>query len=516
MGAHAVRSASGAKRWMNCPGSLRMEEDRPKTTTTAARLGTAAHALCEVCLKTKTDAWQWQGGYVRLDDREDATVHRPPATDDDYNLFDYMTIPANLEDGDAPIEQGHEDFPIDDAMVYGVQVYLDEVRAELARLGPMAELSVERRFSLNWLVGFDWDERLEELARQSGQEYVSPNGIWLNRLDGKLYHADGRRCWGPMFGTNDASVWLPFDHVTVFDYKNGFILVEVEESEQLSDYALGIAREIEWAFETLDLVIVQPNGRHADGPVRRWSTTKAYLRGFERRLRDGANATEQPDAPIRAGSWCQWCRASPVCRAFREETYRQAEVDFGDGYEEPTASVADAETSDEDLAQRMRVIPLLDMFIKSTETEVLRRLRESPTGEAPFGKLVRKRSKRRFREDLTETVLDPQTGEDVEVPVTAFELLERKGIPRELMFEEPKPKTPAKIEALRPPELMASLKANKVKAPAAYIKAMVAEVSFKPEGGITVAPVDDPRPPVDPSAAAMSDFKTYEEDSDDE
>lgn len=153
----------------------------------------------------------------------------------------------------------------------------------------------------------------------------------------------------------------------------------------------------------------------------------------------------------------------------------------------------------------MRAIPLLDSFIKATQTEALRRLRETPGGEACYGKLVRKKSNRAFRTDLTDEV----TGE----PLTAFDLLVEKGIPRELLYEEPKAKTPAKVEAIRPPELMAKLKAEKVKAPAAFIKALVAEVSHKPEGGITVVPLSDAREAVDPTAAAEADFDAVDDEA---
>ena len=48
---HAKLSASGAHRWINCPGSVRLEEDFPDTTSNYAREGTLAHALAEAKLK---------------------------------------------------------------------------------------------------------------------------------------------------------------------------------------------------------------------------------------------------------------------------------------------------------------------------------------------------------------------------------------------------------------------------------------------------------------------------------
>lgn len=506
--AHAVRNASGAKRWMNCPGSINMEHGRPNNSSDAARLGTAAHALGEACLLDGSEAYEWLGGYVRLDPTEQAVVYRPASSLDPESGDRTIIVPVHATDEGRP-PKGHEDFPIDADMADAVQVYLEAVRDELERLGEHAELQVEKRFNLSWLVGYDYDEDAEQEALAKGEYYVSPSGIRRDDF-GDLVHADGKPCHGPMFGTNDASVVLLFDHVSVFDYKHGQgVVVEVEDNEQELYYALGCAKELDWAFDTLDLVIVQPRARHADGKVRRWSTTKAYLKEFEERLRIAAIATEDPDAPLVAGDHCKFCKAAAVCPALREAAFDQAGVDFGDGFEEPSVMSVGPEDSDADLELRMRAIPLLDSFIKATQTEALRRLRETPGGEACYGKLVRKKSNRAFRTDLTE--VDPQTGEDR--PVTAFELLERQGIPRELLYEEPKPKSPAKVEAVRPPELMAKLKAEKVRAPAQFIKQVVAEVSFKPEGGITVAPLSDPREPVDPSAAAESDFDAVGDES---
>ncbi len=48
---HAVLSASGSHRWLNCIPSARLEEEFENTGSEAAREGTAAHALCEHKLK---------------------------------------------------------------------------------------------------------------------------------------------------------------------------------------------------------------------------------------------------------------------------------------------------------------------------------------------------------------------------------------------------------------------------------------------------------------------------------
>ena len=51
MSAHAILSASGSHRWLNCTPSARLEQEFEDQETEAAREGTAAHALCEHKLK---------------------------------------------------------------------------------------------------------------------------------------------------------------------------------------------------------------------------------------------------------------------------------------------------------------------------------------------------------------------------------------------------------------------------------------------------------------------------------
>ena len=51
MSNHAILSASGSHRWLNCSPSARLELEFENTGSEAASEGTAAHALCEHKLK---------------------------------------------------------------------------------------------------------------------------------------------------------------------------------------------------------------------------------------------------------------------------------------------------------------------------------------------------------------------------------------------------------------------------------------------------------------------------------
>jgi len=87
---HSPLGASGASRWMKCPGSVPLSvgiEDEEDDTFSAP--GTAAHALAEICLTQSKDAWELIGR------------------------------------GEVVLNQG---IPVDAEMANAVQVYLDAVR----------------------------------------------------------------------------------------------------------------------------------------------------------------------------------------------------------------------------------------------------------------------------------------------------------------------------------------------------------------------------------------------------
>lgn len=104
-GKHAKLSASISKRWMSCPGSIRLCVGIPNTGSVYAAEGTAAHKLAEVCLKTNTNA----SGYLK---------------------------------------KKVEGFEVTEDMADAVQVYLDEIRKDMKTVKG-AKLMIEQHFKLS-------------------------------------------------------------------------------------------------------------------------------------------------------------------------------------------------------------------------------------------------------------------------------------------------------------------------------------------------------------------------------
>lgn len=53
---HALLSASGSAKWMNCPGSIAAEKPYPNESNAYAQEGTLAHKLFEICLRKGVDS----------------------------------------------------------------------------------------------------------------------------------------------------------------------------------------------------------------------------------------------------------------------------------------------------------------------------------------------------------------------------------------------------------------------------------------------------------------------------
>jgi hypothetical protein len=310
----------------------------------------------------------------------------------------------------------YKDWEVTDNMADAVQVYLDVVRAEL---GPGRELYVEKKFHLDWV------------------------------------HPD-------LYGTNDATVEEPFGKLVVADYKHGQgVAVDVEENKQLMYYGLGALKDAADCTE-IEFIIVQPRASHADGPVRRWSTTLERMAEFERELSEAAKATEATDAPLSAGSHCRWCAAQPVCPKLREHSMELTKAEFDDS---GTIKLPDpAEFTKDQLVKLLESKDILDSWLKSIYTHAENMAKRGV--KIPKYKLVQKTGHRKWVDEKKVT-----------------EKLEEYGTS---IYQPSKLKTPAQMEKVADKEL-------------------VAELCETPIIGEALVPETDKRPAFNPSTA-VEDF----------
>jgi hypothetical protein len=125
---HAKLSPSAAKRWMNCPGSVRLSECIEAPSSDYAKEGTAAHFVAEQCLKHRCNA-------------------------------DELWSVLSRKNGQILETEQFVQYKkwINGEMFEYVQGYLDMIHRDMNAVPAGLRLfNVEQRFDLNWLVEDLW------------------------------------------------------------------------------------------------------------------------------------------------------------------------------------------------------------------------------------------------------------------------------------------------------------------------------------------------------------------------
>lgn len=454
MAYHAKLSASGSKQWINCPASIAAEalNPNPRGSSIFAMEGTAAHLLCEIYTSEGVHPEEFLGETIVIWN-DDAVLEKNLGSMREQVRRGEITSRKPL-DPDAKIEA---EFLVDQDMVDAVEYFVAAVEASRARLDPRGR-----------------EERSEE---------------WLGELE-KVHPKLG--------GTADYIGVEAFGWAELVDYKHGRgVLVEVRDNTQLKIYGLGVLLEFP-DCEGVRMTIVQPRKEHKDGPIRSIEYTRQELMDFKDEvLIPAAEATGMKNAEFCAGDWCTFCDAKAFtdedgvfreCQALVDAMQESAQFDFDD---EPPETGLPLPTNTNELAERAKWLGTFDKYVKAIEGAIQRELLAGRPVEGK--KLVRKRANRTFgvyTEDIDELTdaddnyWDGMSTGDVEA-IMESEL----GLTRDQCYQPGKLKSPAQFEKM-----------------GKEVKKLVGEMAYKPEGGLTVADEDDPRPAVEVAQAGASDF----------
>lgn len=415
--AHARLAPSAAHRWIECPGSVRLSEGIPNETSSFAAEGTAAHEVCAKCLQDGVDAATFAGMFV--DVKNGAIVETPEDTNDENRFFE-----------------------VTEEMVDAVQMYVDHVRTLAAHDNA--------------------DETFHDLPTVDVEQ----------RLDMTHLHPG-------IFGTGDATVLdHGARHLHVCDFKYGKgVAVDADHNPQLLLYAAGAARRHHNAkIERLTMHIIQPRAPHLLGSIRSYDIDLLDLFEFEDTLTKAAAETDKPDAPFKAGEWCRFCPAQPICPTVRAARLAAAAAEFGDVGEAITLTPPEG-LSPERLGNVLKEADMIGNYVKAVQEYAHA---QACNGNMPEGfKLVAKRAIRKWAsEEAAKTKL--------------YDL----GATNDDILTEPKLKSPAQLEKLFPG------KNAKARGEA------MADLVVKQSSGLNLAPIEDPRPAV--KADAASEFGEVE------
>lgn len=323
---HSKIGGSSAKRWINCPGSVKLCASLPpKKVGDYALEGTAAHSFAEACLLH---------GYDKV-----ATLNNS-----ELIALGYLTK--------------EETEWINDELKKYVKVYVDAVRASINAVPSGALFRVEESFDISNL------------------------------------HPD-------LYGTNDALVGEFSGILEVSDLKYGKgTIVEVKDNYQLMYYALGAIKKYfdDWGFSHVKMTIVQPRAHHEDGPIRSHIITIEELKAWgENVLKPAAMAVHEPNAPLKAGPWCQenFCDARAHCPAIIKEAANVAKMEFSEVttaedvcFPEPKA------LSPVDISKVLMFAQIMPSWVKEVEAYAKELLEQEL--DVPGFKLIAKKGNRRW------------------------------------------------------------------------------------------------------------------------
>ena len=142
------------------------------------------------------------------------------------------------------------------------------------------------------------------------------------------------------FGTGDAVI-IAEPTLQIIDLKYGQgVLVEAEQNPQLMLYALGALHAFGslYDIETVAVTIYQPRR----GNVDTWEISVAELEQWaETEVKPKAELASAGEGEFCPGSWCQFCKIAPTCRARAEANLQLAKLEFA-----PPAKLSDVEIAD--------------------------------------------------------------------------------------------------------------------------------------------------------------------------
>lgn len=345
MSKHAKLSPSSSKRWQMCPGSIRLSEGIPNTSSVFADEGSAAHALADHCMALGFDADRFAGMYVNLDAKQP-------------------------NDKFAPEPARNRSFEIDDEMVDSVQQYLDLCRGIAS--GTDVEWEVEQWLSLEHLG-------VEGLDGGTG-DFVAytPASMTLDVCDFKY----GR---GVAVDPKENSQALCYALGAVRKYHNRGIK---KLRLTIVQPRCGGDPVRTWEADVVDLLDFETDLIEAAK-----KTVEAASNYQEIGVTDSQEAWEH--AYLNPGPHCKFCPAAPTCPARRDAALAIAQAEFSAVGEMELPVVTSLPP--EQLAKILAEIDQIDDWS--------RRVKEYAHAEATHGrcppgfKLVAKRATRRWKDE---------------------------------------------------------------------------------------------------------------------
>lgn len=136
----------------------------------------------------------------------------------------------------------------------------------------------------------------------------------------------------------------------ICDYKNGKgVFVDAYHNSQMMLYAIGALHAYGYIYpvEIVRMSIIQPRLDN----ISTYECSREELEAWGESIKPTAKMAYEGKGEQKAGDWCRFCRAKPVCRACKEEALALCreeflDLDAGAFAEDPRAVPTDMEESD--------------------------------------------------------------------------------------------------------------------------------------------------------------------------
>ena len=248
MAEHAVLSASGAHRWLECTPSARLEENFEDRPSESAKEGTLAHAIAEAKVRNML-------------------IDPLPKRSFNKILKDFTNDSMYQKEMDALTDE-----------------YAEYIRSIVLSYPQKPYIAVEVKLDLSAYI---------------------PEG----------------------FGTADCII-ISGNELHIVDLKYGKnVAVSAENNPQLKLYTLGAVGEYElfYDIQSVHMHIFQP--RNSDGGGT-FTTSVQELKAWGESIRPTVEMAYMGAGEQKAGAWCGFCKAKPICQKHAEKCRELAKLDF--------------------------------------------------------------------------------------------------------------------------------------------------------------------------------------------
>ena len=280
----------------------------------------------------------------------------------------------------------------------------------------------------------------------------------------------------------------------ICDFKTGQgVFVDANHNTQMMLYALGglAAYGYIYEIETVRMSIIQPRLDN----ISTFEATREELEAWGESIKETAKMAYEGKGEQKAGEWCRFCRAKPVCRACAEEALALAREEFLD---------LDAGAFAEDA----RASPEVESDMTAPYTPDQSAPVFKQPGLVPFSELEEILPTLNRISSWIESVFTYISSEAINhgIPVKGYKVVEGRS---KRVFTDTKAVVNTAIQNgytdLYKQQLITLTEFEKMMGKKRFNE-LLGEYVAKPPGKLALVPEDDPRPPVDLTNTADQEF----------